>query len=100
MTMNIVATEICASKFMFHKEDGTYSAEASELKGKDFFSRVWNDACDVGFQLVSVKNPNHKQIFTLREVEESEGDIKFWVFAPYLPKFGFKENTLITIFND
>lgn len=57
--------------------------EASNL-GHNYMGRVFDDACDVGF---NVKGKKSAVTFTLiRRVRDDEGDLLVEIFIPYNPK--------------
>jgi hypothetical protein len=59
-------------------------ADASELgkaPGVPPFSRVWDDACDVGFV---VQGCSRAVVFTLtKEERDADGDVRGWWFASH-----------------
>jgi hypothetical protein len=75
--------------FSWHGSHG--SACASDLGGR-VATRVWKDACDVGFQ---VKGKTRTVLFVLTERNhDAEGDLRFELFTSYCGKY------TISIFND
>lgn len=87
-------TPICSTNFTFSKN--TFIAEASRL-GKSFVTgRVYDDACDEGFTIISERTGN-PTVFALHNVEMNEGDIMAWEFKCVTP--GLK-NLKAVIFND
>ena len=51
--MSLIATKIPSVLFSWHGNRGV--TEASDLNRIKFLSRIWDDACDVGFAVVSAK---------------------------------------------
>lgn len=77
-----------SADFTWNKETRTFVAEASDLDHAGP-SRVYDDACDEGFFMVSEVTGN-KVLMILSEVEKDrEGDIMGWRFQAY-DKFGQK----------
>lgn len=51
--MALIAREISTRRFTFVKESKTFVAESSDFRGTGVSGRVYDDACDEGFVLVS-----------------------------------------------
>lgn len=65
-------------KFGYSK--GTFTTDASTLKGTNFLQRVYKDAADAGFKL---KGKAHEVLFLLvEEQRNADGDVTSWVFEP------------------
>lgn len=80
--------------FTWKKSEGV--SDASALRGK-LFSRVWDDAIDVGF---TVKDKRDELLFTLSHIErDNERDIICWVFKS-VPRLCDGAIFAITIYND
>jgi len=98
----LIAHVIMNSKFHYDREERLFTAEASDLKDHDFLSRVFlsrvfNDACDVGFRVVSSKT-GREVVFTFsREERNTDSDVTAWHFTSYRAMGG---NFKATIFND
>lgn len=85
-----------SSRFFFNKETNTFVAEISEL-GRSFdLGRVYDDACDIGFTIISEKTGN-PAVFALSNTNQSEGGYDSWDFICVTP--GLK-NLKAVIFND
>lgn len=60
---------------------GKGTVEASTLGRAQPWTRLWADACDVGFQIKSPKT-GQVRVFTMtREVRDNEGEVTHWEFA-------------------
>jgi len=83
-------------QFTYDPETKTFIAEMSDLPSSPF-KRVYDDACDVGFELESHKT-GKRILFTLAaENKLDEGDIASWLFlSTSKDKLGFA----VEIFND
>jgi hypothetical protein len=56
-----------------------FIAEASELPEP---GRVWDDACDVGYRLISHRT-GRSVVFALSDTRrDGDGDVQVWVFKP------------------
>ena len=87
---------ISTDMFHYHKKHKSFTAELSDLR--DFrVGRVYDDACDEGFTMVS-QWTGQEVVFALeRRKTDREGDVQFWEYISVTPKFrGFT----VTIFND
>lgn len=64
--------------------DGMFVTEASSL-GDFRLGRVYDDACDVGFTLVSHRTGRKVVVSHVRDIRDGEGDLVASVFetAPY-----------------
>ncbi len=100
----IVASAILSSRFSYEPRTKTFCAEISDFNPKPFstlFGQAFDDACDEGFQIESVKT-GARVLFTFDRVEkDAEGDIVAWHFAVYNPRSNpvFSGMTAV-IFND
>lgn len=84
-----------SNKFQWHKDTVVFSAEASEL-GNRFFSRLYDDAIDEGFMMISERTGKRK-LFSLTEIHKDvEGDIQYWEFTEVDPPFKLK----VIVYND
>lgn len=93
------------AQFTHHAGTASLVAEASDLGAtvragrESFMGRVYDDACDVGFE---VQGRHRTVLFTLSRIDkDAEGDIRAWVFAPALVQdrqiIGIRQ---VTVFND
>lgn len=97
LTNNRVSTE----RFSYHRDLKTFTAEASDLNhtGCNFLGRLYDDAADVGFCLVSHKTGAVEPFYLDNVDRDREGDVRAWEFLPVnkaLREGGIK----LTIFND
>ena len=68
--------------FMYQKIGRSFFAEISELpKQRIPYMRVYNDACDVGFWLVSHKT-GAEIMMVMTEEKKVNGDVVGWTFKP------------------
>jgi hypothetical protein len=80
----------------FEYDKGFFSAEASELGSSFNIGKIFDDACDVGFSIVSAKTGS-KAIFALSGVDTNEGDVLCWNFKCVTKNLEYLE---AVIFND
>jgi hypothetical protein len=81
-------------KFTYHPDTKTFVSEASTL-GSPLMSRVWDDACDIGFE---IQGREAKVLFVLSKIEESdEREIISWHYVSELVGLG---NFKAVVFND
>lgn len=83
--------------FSYHADSQTFAAELSDLKGKFYVDRVYDDACDEGFTIVSART-GKKAVFALNGHEkDAEGDLLLMNYVCVTP--GLK-NLRAVLFND
>lgn len=82
--MTIIARRAHSSLFMYHPDTNTFTSEASILSHHhvNFLSQAYDDACDVGFLLVSAKTGVAALFTMIDEVRDADRDVKFWEFQP------------------
>lgn len=80
----IVAPVILSHNFDYEPRTKTFVAEISSLTVNPH-SRVFDDACDEGFQIQSVKTGN-KVVFTHVSTDTDGEDVAGWWFEVYNPK--------------
>lgn len=85
---------IPSKKFHYVKDMKTFVSEASDLKGYNPMRRCFDDACDVGFDMVSQWTGRTKRFFLVNERESSEGEVEGWDFQDH------EGNFKVVIFND
>lgn len=88
---------LSTSRFSYNPETKTFSAEASDL-GKMPMRRVYPDACDLGFDLVSQRTGNSVTVVHNHR-EERDGDVLWDEFIPAQHK-DRKIFNKVVIFND
>lgn len=104
--MQLSLTAIPSSYFVYYSQDREFSQEISSLPGKgaDIFQRIFDDACDVGFAIVSAKT-GAERIFSLsKEIvrrHADEQEVEGWEFTEMGPMGRAVENPIkVTIHND
>jgi hypothetical protein len=86
-----------SSNFTFNKKTNTFSAEASDF-GRTFeLDRVYDDACDEGFSIVSAKTGKIAVFALYNHEEDEEGDLISWIFRCVTPGL---THLKAVIFND
>ena len=93
--MMLAPSPVSSNKFFFNKSSGTFIAEASDLQGFRL-GRVYDDACDEGFSIVSEKT-GKSAVFALADEIFRNEDIGGWNFVCVTP--GLKQLKAV-IFND
>jgi len=81
MKPNMNIDSVSTKMFHWHAEDKVFTQEISSLGKADLFSRLYSDACDVGFELVSHKT-GKKVVMYFSSRETNDGDILSWCFKP------------------
>jgi len=93
--MLLTPNPLSSSRFTF--KGNTFSAEASDF-GRSFkLDRVYNDACDEGFSIVSAKTGKVAVFALYNHEEDSEGDLISWIFRCMTPGL---THLKAVIFND
>ena len=85
---------ISSSKFYF--KSGVFSAEASELRDLKL-SRVYDDACDMGFTIISEKTGKGVVFAQTEDTVDREGDLLSINFVSVTPGL---THLKVVIFND
>ena len=94
-----------ATKFGYNKAKNMYVADASELTegGKrPLFGRVYDDACDEGFAMIS-ETGREAKFAVDNEVRHADNDVTHWVLVPTadtIRKLPMLRGATVTIFND
>jgi hypothetical protein len=98
---SIIGYPIDSARFSF--KDNTFVAEASDLMGNDLMRQIYDDACDVGFAILSNKTRVIVVYYLSEEKRDTDGDITAWVYKP-IPEHARKNlaiaKTQVVIFND
>lgn len=83
-------------EFTWCSRSRRFVAEISELHNAVLASRVFNDACDEGFTLVSERTGEEMTMILESESRDNEGELLYWTFKPE------RETALFTVrvFND
>lgn len=71
-------------------------AEESDLRNKNLFRQVWDDACDVGFIIRSHHTGREVTFALYSQVTDSDGDVTAWHFD----SLDEDVNWRVTILND
>jgi hypothetical protein len=88
--------------FHYDKERKKFVAEASTL-GNPTFSKLYNDACDIGFLLESARTGTVVMYVVVQEKRDREDDIEYWKLVPTqeaIRRVPGAEATSIIVFND
>lgn len=81
--MLLKPTPICSSKFSY--KSNIFTVEASDLGRAFRLGRVYDDACNEGFTVIS-KNTGKPAVFALYNHEEDrEGELISWIFKCVTP---------------
>lgn len=93
-------------KFNFHPDLNEFTAEVSTLcegNKKPAFGRIYNDAADTGFILVSHVTLQDVKFYIDREEKNSEGELIAWHLKPEdaaICKHPKLKDVTIVVFND
>lgn len=94
---------ISTKQFYWDKTNTIFSAEISDLHGQNLFNRVFADACDVGFSLLSAKTGNVSDWKLVDVTKNYDDEITDWVFYPTLEtvrRFPTLSNAKLIVIND
>jgi hypothetical protein len=89
-----------SERFTYVRESNEWVAEASDLgcrAGQAPWARCYDDACDQGFYIESVRT-DRKVLFVLAQEHRSEGEVTHWTLKP-ADRDLWAAGT-VTIFND
>ena len=96
-------SKIGTENFGYHKDIRTFTEELSTIGHRMFRNmrqRLYNDACDEGFVLVSHRTGKEVQMYQSKTETNDEGETLCWEFEPCVtdqPNPGFDK---LVIFND
>lgn len=93
--MILKPSPICSSMFVFN--NNTFIGEISDFGPKFDFGRVYDDACDEGFSIISKKTGKHAVFAFENHETDLEGELIAWVFKCVTPGLKYLE---AKIFND
>jgi hypothetical protein len=93
--MLLTPNPISSTRFSF--EGNTFSAEASDFGRNISLGRVYDDACDEGFSIVSAKTGKIAVFALYNHEEDAEGDLVSWIFRCVTPGL---THLKAVIFND
>ena len=103
--MRIICSVTHSGEFFFvDRKNKKMVAEASMLGcvTGNMYSQIYDEACDVGFKILSPKTGN-APIFYLVETKKVNGEIVSWEFAPSndsIKKFPQLQGYCVSILND
>lgn len=93
--MTVICSKRLSSRaFHYNPETKTFTAEISELSRggtADPFGRVYDDAADEGFVIVSSKTGDEVTFVINGADRDSDGDIAGWVLVPINRKSGYRD---------
>jgi len=81
--MRLVIPVHDSNKFSWDPKDQTFATEASTLvsRGQGFLGRIYDDACDIGFDIKSVRTGEKKLFYLAETHKDAEGDVTHWTFV-------------------
>ena len=91
MRKNVTVIE--SKRFDWHSDTRQFMAEASELRGVNLFCRCFDDAFDVGFDMVSSHTGKVRRFYLSRTETDRNGDFAAWYFRDE------KNDTELVLFN-
>lgn len=94
----IIGKKVSTALFHYDAETKCFSVEDSELQGDgivELLGRLYDDACDEGFVLVSQRTGKEVPMF-LASIDTNDGDIAGWQFKPASPRHSFS----VLVIND
>ena len=97
----IIGRPISSKQFTYTKSEKTFSIEASDANGFPFKSRLYDDAADEGFVLVSHKTGRSQPFYFDRVIYSDSGeDIAGFEFLPAYPVSEGAKGTKVIVWND
>ena len=80
--MKLEIDQISTDDLTWWPKDRQFSGYISDVSRQGFMPQrpIWDDSCDVGFELKSAKT-GKVVIFALEKIDEDEGDIHGWWFV-------------------
>ena len=100
--MTIIAQKIVSALFSVDRDSKSICCDASDLRGRNFLSRVYDDAADAGFTLVGPQG-DEATFFLASEEVSRDNETTAWKFEPTpetLRKMPAMTGYTLTIFND
>lgn len=79
--MELQTPKISTRPFMYSPSDNTFVACASDLRGFRL-GRIYDDACDVGFTLISQRTGREIVFALAHEERDRDGDLRWEDFRP------------------
>ena len=96
--MAVIGHKISTKMFFYHKEDKSFSQEASSIN-IPLLGQLYDDACDEGFVLVSERTGAEIPMYLTKTERDREGDVQCWNFKSASRKPNEKDIT-VCVFND
>jgi hypothetical protein len=91
---------ISTERFLYLDTEKVFAAEASDL-GSDFeLGRVYDDAADVGFTLVSQRTGDRLVFVLYQQHRDGEGELLYDEYRAVKGPVGFTGDLSVHIFND
>jgi len=81
MEPDLAIESLSTKMFNWHAEDKVFTQEISSLGKANLFNRLYSDACDVGFAIVSHVT-GKKVVLYMSSRETYDGDVVSWCFKP------------------
>lgn len=94
--------EHLSSQFEYDHDTNTFTAWASEL-GSYTFKRLYGDACDYGFDIVSCKTGAVSTFYVTEEDRDDDNDVTAWRMKPTaetIRKHPLLKDASVIVFND
>ena len=96
----IIGKPINTKDFSYFKDTKVFVSEISSIiNSKRLFGQLYNDACDIGFVLVSEKT-GKSQAYYLKEEKRFDGDYQSWTFLPAVPVLPALKDSKVIVYND
>jgi hypothetical protein len=96
----IIGSKISSKHFTYDKEANAMISDISSLGRGVAFSRLYDDACDEGFVMVSTKTWQGIAFYLDDEIRNIDGDVECWVFKPIKYQEHLVTGMAVIIFND
>lgn len=100
--MSVIRTKSHSTQqFTYLPSSRTFSAEASDFGPSEYTGRIYDDAADESFWLVSHKTGREKP-FVLWRTHSRDGDLTHWEFREINPRSGrtVEGGLRVFVFND
>ena len=94
----IIGPKIASGMFFWHHDELMFSQEASTLQRgthHPFFGRLYDDACDEGFVLVSARTGEELPFYLDETKFLDNGDIIEWRFKPVTNDRNLKDLSVV-----
>lgn len=95
------ATRISSKDFTWNSKTQTFSTELSEFGHRNArcntLAQIYDDACDIGFVMVSEKTGKEEVFAFVEAKKDEEGDLQFLKYVPANPKL---RGISVLFFND